>query len=132
MTANAPLIVAGCLALFATAAHGVAGELLVVRKLSPETLPSTRLGGRRMTRTMIHVAWHLTTVGFLAVACALLLSGTVVHGDTARGIALAAAGAATGFAAVTVGMGATAGSLFKHPAPALLTVTAVLAWLGAL
>ena len=133
---NGPLIVAGSLALLGTLIHGVAGEVLVVRKLSPATLPSSRFGGPGMTRAMIHASWHMTTVAFLTVGCALLLSGSVLDGDTARGIALVAAAAATGFAAVAVGLGAASGqsprSLFLHPGPALLTLTAALAWWGAL
>jgi hypothetical protein len=70
---NVPLVVAGSLALLAAAIHGAAGELLVVRELSPATLPPTRFGGPRTTRTMIQVTWHLTTIAFLTVAVALLL-----------------------------------------------------------
>jgi hypothetical protein len=129
---NAPLIVAGSLATLGAAIHGVGGEVLVVRKLSPGTLPSSRFGGPRATETMIHVTWHLTTVAFLTVGSALLLSGSVLHGDAARGIGLLAAGATTGFAAVAVGLGASPRSLLRHPGPAVLTAIAALAWLGAL
>jgi hypothetical protein len=130
------LIVAGSLALLGAAIHGVAGEALVVRRLAPEVLPSSRFGGPRMTRAMIHVTWHLTTIAFLSVAVALLLSGSLLNGDAARGIGLLAAAMSTGFAAVVVGLGAvgttSARSLIRHPAPAVLTVTAALAWWGAL
>jgi hypothetical protein len=130
------LIVAGSLALLGAAIHGVAGEALVVRQLSPEVLPSSRFGGPRTTRAMIHVTWHLTTIAFISVAVALLLSGSVLDGDAARGIALLAAGMSTGFAVVVVGLGAartrSPRSLFSHPAPAVLTATAALAWWGAL
>jgi hypothetical protein len=133
---NAPLIVAGVLAILGAAVHGVGGEVLVVRKLSPEMLPTSCLGGPVMTRAMIHVTWHMTTIAFLTVGCALLLSGTVLHGDTARGIGVVAACAATGFAALAVGLGAASArsprSLFRHPGPAALTAIAALAWLGAL
>jgi hypothetical protein len=133
---NAQLIVAGCLAILGAAIHGVGGEILVVRKLSPGMLPSSPFGGPGMTKAMIHVTWHMTTVAFLTVGSALLLSGSVLHGDTARGIGLVAAGASTGFAALAVGMGAaytrSPRSLFRHPAPAVLTATAALAWWGAL
>lgn len=133
---NVPLIVAGSLAILGAAIHGVGGEVFVVRRLSPGTLPSTRLGGPRMTKAMIHVTWHMTTVAFLTVGAALLLSGSVLHGDTARGIGLVAAGASTGFAALAVALGAaytrSPRSLFRHPGPAVLTATAALAWWGAI
>jgi hypothetical protein len=129
---NVPLIVAGSLAILGAAIHGVGGEILVLRKLSPGLLPSSRYGGPGTTKTMIHVTWHMTTIALLTVGSALLLSGSVLEGDTARGIGLLAAGAATGFAAVAVGLGASPRSLFRHPGPAVLTVTAALAWWGAL
>ena len=137
---NVPLIVAGSLATLGAAIHGVGGEVLVVRKLSPGMLPSTRFGGPRTTKTMIHVTWHLTTIAFLTVGAALILSGSVLHGDTARGLGLLAASASTGFAALAVGLGAAHAqsprslfrSLFLHPGPIVLTATAALAWWGAL
>ena len=133
---NVPLIVAGCVSILGAAIHGAGGEVLVMRKLSPEMLPSTSFGGPRTTRTMIHVTWHITTVAFLAVGCALVLSGSVVHGDAARGIALVAAGASTGFAAVALGLGVvhtrSPGTLVRHPGPAVLALAAALAWWGAL
>jgi hypothetical protein len=58
------------------------------------------------------------------------------HGDTRRGLGLLGAGASTGFAALAIGMGAGAPgfprALVRHPAPVMLTATAVLAWIGAL
>jgi hypothetical protein len=85
---------------------------------------------------MIHVTWHMTTIAFVTVGLALLVSGMVLDGDTARGIGVVAAGAATGFAALAVGLGGAyrhfPRSLLRHPAPVLLTVTAALAWWGAL
>jgi hypothetical protein len=133
---NVPLIVAGSLALLGAAIHGVGGEVLVLRKLSPETLPSSRFGGPRTTKTMIHAAWHMTTIAFLTVGSALLVSGSVLDGDTARGIALVGAGAFTGFAAVALGLGAAYARsprlVLRHPGPAVLTATAALAWWGAL
>lgn len=133
---NVPLIAAGALAILGAAIHGAGGEVLVVRKLSPGMLPSSRFGGPRMTKAMIHAAWHLTTISFLTVGVALLLSGSVLEGDAARGIAVVAAAAATGFAALVVAVGAAymraPRTLFRHPAPAVLTATAALAWWGAL
>ncbi len=133
---NAQLIIAGSLAILGAAVHGVGGEVLVVSKLSPDVLPTTRFGGPRTTKSMIHVTWHLTTIAFLAVGTALLLAGSVLHGNQARAIGVLAAASATGFAALVVGLGTgytkAARSLLRHPAPALLTVTAALAWWGAL
>ena len=133
---NVPLLIAGSLAILGAAIHGVGGELLVVRRLSPGMLPSSSFGGPRTTKTMIHVTWHMTTIAFLTVGSALLLAGSVLHGDTARGIGLLAAAASTGFAALAVGMGAayarSSRVLLRHPAGVVLTATAVLAWWGAL
>ncbi len=133
---NVPLIVAGSLAVLGAAIHGVGGEVLVVRKLSLEMLPSSRFGGPKSTKTMIHVTWHMTTIAFLTVGSALLLSGSVLDGDAARGIGLVAAAASTGFAALAIGLGAayarTPRFLVLHPGPAVLTATAALAWWGAL
>jgi hypothetical protein len=133
---NVPLVLAGFLALLAAAIHGVGGEVLVVRRLSPDTLPSSRLGGPRTTKIMVHVTWHMTSVAFLTVGSALLLSGSILHGDAARGIGLLAACATTGFAAVAVGLGAAYARsprfLLRHPAPTILTATAALAWWGVL
>jgi hypothetical protein len=133
---NVPLILAGSLAILGAGIHGLAGELLVVRKLSPAMLPPSRFGGPSTTRRMIHVTWHMTTIAFLTVGCALLAAGSALHGDTRRALALLAAGAATGFAALAIGMGASAPgfprALARHPAPTMLTATAALAWIGAL
>jgi hypothetical protein len=133
---NAPLILAGSLAILGAGVHGLGGELLVVRKLSAAMLPPSRFGGPSATMRMIHVTWHMTTIAFLTVGCALLVAGSALHGDTRRALGLLAAGASTGFAALAVGMGASAPgfprALLRHPAPAMLTATAVLAWIGAL
>jgi hypothetical protein len=135
MIVNVPLTVAGSLVILGAAVHGVGGELLVVRRLSLDVLPSSRFGGPRTTKTMIHVTWHMTTLAFLTVGSALLLSGAVLDGDAARAIGLVAAAASTGFAALAVGLGGAGRSprsLLRHPTPLLLTATAALAWWGVL
>jgi hypothetical protein len=133
---NLPLIVAGSLALVAAAVHGVGGEVLVVRKLSVGTLPSTRFGGARMTKAMIHVSWHIATIAFLTAGIALLLSGSVLDGDAAQAVSIVTAGASTGFAAITIGLGAaynrSARALLHHPGPVALAAIAALAWWGSL
>jgi uncharacterized protein YjeT (DUF2065 family) len=132
---NAPLIAAGCLALLGAGIHGVAGELLVLRRLSLEGLHSTPFGGPRMTKAMIQAAWHMTTVAFACVGVACLAAGSVLDGDTAKGLGVVAAAAMTGFAAIALGVGgagAAPRTLLRHPGPTILTATAALAWWGAL
>ena len=129
---NVALIAAGSLAILGAAVHGVAGEVLVVRKLAPAMLPPSRFGGPKATKTMIHATWHMTTIAFLTVGSALLVAGSVLHGDAAQAIAVLAAGAFTGFAALAAGLAASPRSLLRHPGPVLLTATAALAWWGAL
>ena len=132
---NAALVVAGTLTLLASAIHGGAGEVLVVRKLSPPALPSTRFGGGQMTKTMIQAAWHITTVAFLATGLGLVLAGTALEGDARQAIGVLGAAACTGFAGVVVALGLAQGRFIRtvrrHPAPLVLTLAAVLAWLGA-
>ena len=134
--ADVPLILAGSLGVLAAAVHGAGGELLVVRQLSLERLPRTRFGGARMTMAMLHVSWHATTFAFLVAGVALLLSGSVLDGDAARGTGFVAAAAFTGYAAVAMGLGAaymrSPRFLFRHLGPLALTATAALAWWGVL
>ena len=133
---DVPLVVAGSLGIFAAAAHGVVGDRVVVQRLDTATLASSGFGGPRMTKAMIHVTWHLTTVAFLTAACALIVAGSTLDGDAADAVAVVAAAAFTGFAGITVGLGAaymrSPRRLFRHPGPAVLTATAALAWWGAL
>ncbi len=130
---NVPLFAAGCLAILATAVHGLGGELLVVRKLSAGTLPSSQFGGPRTTRAMIHVTWHLASIAFLVVGCALILSASVLHGGAARAIGVLGAGAFTAFALVAIGVGGAYSprSLLAHPGPTVFAAIAALAWWGA-
>jgi hypothetical protein len=131
---NVPLLAAGCLAVLAAAVHGLGGEVLVVRKLSPRVLPPSRFGGPRMTKAMIHVTWHVATLAFLTLGCALLASASVVRGDAEDAIGVVAAAAFTGFAVLGIGLGAAYSprSLLTHPGPAVFAATAALAWWGAL
>lgn len=131
---NVPLILAGSLAILGAVIHGVGGEVLVVRKLSPGMLPPSPFGGPATTKAMLRASWHMTTIAFLTFGFALLLSGLVLHGDTARGISMVAASACTGFAALAVGGAFVRGprALSRHPAPVMLTAVAALAWWGVL
>jgi hypothetical protein len=129
-------MIAGSLAVLGAAVHGIAGERLVVRRLSVEALAPSPFGGPRMTMAMIHVTWHLTTLAFLAAGVALLVAGSVLDGEAAQAVAVVAAATCTGFAAVILCLGAagtgSVRSVTKHPGPAILTLTAALAWWGAL
>jgi hypothetical protein len=132
---DAFLLLAGAISLVAAAIHGAGGEVWVVRRLTPETLPPTRIGGPRMTRTMVHVTWHVTTVAFLTTGGALIAAGSVLEGDAAQGVGVAAAVAATGFALVALGIGMGTQrprALLSHPGPIVLASAAAFAWLGAL
>ena len=133
---DVPLIAAGALAILAAAVHGIGGDVWVVRKLSRETLPSTRFGGAAMTKAMIHVSWHIATVGFLTAGVALVLAGSVLDGDAARALGLVAASAFTGFAVVALGLAVAhtrfPRSMLSHPGPVAIAATAALAWWGAL
>ena len=107
-----------------------------MRRVSPDMLPPEGSGGRRQTKMEIHVNWQLVTITFLVVGVGLLLSGSVLDGDSARALALFAAGAVTGFAVLAVGLVAaymrSPRSVLLHGAPAALTAVAALAWWGAL
>ena len=131
----AVLSTAGSLALLAAAVHGLGGHLLVVRTLTVDRLAGTPFGGPAITRLMLLVSWHLTTVGFLAAGGALVAAGTLLDGDAAQAAAFVGASQVTGCAAVIIVLGAaltrTPRFVFRHPAPVLVTLTAVLAWIGA-
>jgi hypothetical protein len=133
---NIQLLIAGILAILGAAVHGGGGEVLVVRKLALESLSGSAFGGARTTKAMIHVTWHLTTVAFLAVGIALVLSGSILTGESAHAIALLGAAMSTCFAAVMVGLGAadtgSPRSLLRHPGPLAFCAIAALAWWGAL
>jgi hypothetical protein len=83
---------------------------------------------------MIRIGWHMATIALLTVGSALLLAGSVLDGDTARGMSPLAAGASTGFAALVMGVVAAANrfspAVLRHPGPALLIAIAALAWWG--
>jgi hypothetical protein len=131
-----PLILAGFLATLAAAVHGAGGEIWVVRKLTLGNLPSTRFGGAAMTKAMIHVTWHIATVGFLTAGVALLLAGSVLDGDAAQALGVVSAAAFTGFAVVALGLAAAhtrfPRSMLSHPGPVAIAATAALAWWGVL
>ena len=129
---NVPLVAAGSLAVLGAAIHGVGGEVLVVRKLSPAMLPSSRFGGPRVTKTMIHATWHMTTIAFLSVGSALLLQARSSTATRRRASAWWPPARRPASPRWRRGRSSSPRSLLRHPAPILLTATAALAWWGAL
>ena len=129
---NVPLVLAGSLALLGAAIHGAGGEILVVRRLSPGMLPSTPFGGPAMTKAMIRATWHLCTIAFLTMGWAMVLAGSVLRGDIARGIALLAASTSSAFAALVLGGALALGprSILRHPGPVVFAAVVALAWWG--
>src|SRR3712207_9172300 len=103
---NGPLLTAGCLGVLAAAVHGAGGEIVVVRRLSLDVLPSSRFGGPRMTKAMIHVTWHVTTFAFLVCGAAMLVGATALDGDAQQAIGVLGAVAFTGFGLLATGIGA--------------------------
>ena len=126
-----PLIIAGSIAVVSAALHVAGGEALM-RRVSPEVLPRQGPGGQRQTKMEIHINWQLVTITFLVLGVGLLLSGSVLDGDSARALALFAAATVTCFAVLAAGLVAAYSSVLLHGAPAALTAVAALAWWGAL
>ena len=135
-TVNAPLIVAGSLALLTAAIHGTAGETLLLRALPASVLPSSRFGDSAMTKTIVRITWHIVTATFLTFGVALIAAGSVLDGDAARAAGVVAAAAYTAFWAVGIGIAAastrSARFALVHPAPLLFSLILALAWWGAL
>jgi len=133
---DAPLVIAGVLGVFAAGVHGIAGEVLVVRKLSLDRLASSPFGGARMTKAMIHATWHITTFAFLVAGVGMLIAGTALDGDAARAVGICGAAAFSGYGLLAAAMGGgylkSPRYLLSHPGPAVLSATAALAWWGAL
>jgi hypothetical protein len=133
---NAPLFIAGALGVLAAAVHGIAGEILVVRKLAVDRLSPSPLGSRRMTKAMIHVTWHVTTFAFLVTGCAMLVASVALDGDAQHAVGMVGAISFTGFGLLAMGIGAaymrSPRGLLTHPGPLMLSATAALAWIGTL
>jgi hypothetical protein len=116
---------AGSLALIVGLAHSVLGELLLMRRLTTDTLPSLA-GSADFARRTIRFTWHLPTVlawGFGAILLRLAL-------PAAPGTYLAfveSAAALSFFAAGLITLFISGG---KHPGWVGLLGTAILVWLG--
>ena len=131
---NIPLLVAGILAFAGAAIHGIVGDVLLVRRIDPGGLPTTRFGGPAASKLLIRVSWHLLTATFVVFGAAMSVCGLDDAHDACRRTGIVSASAFTAFAAITIGSGLrTVGprSLFRHPAPAAFVAIAALAWWGA-
>lgn len=135
---NVPLLLAGILSFVAAAIHGIVGDALVVRRLDVERLPRTRFGGPTASMVMIRVSWHLVTTTFVVLGIALMVGALADDSDARRAVGILAASAFSAFGLVAMAIaiaGSTRGGflrLLRHPAPALFTAIAGLAWWGAL
>lgn len=129
---NGPWIAAGILALVGTAIHAIGGERIVFSRTDRRAIPDASTGSSAMARSLARTTWHLTSAAFAVVGAALLVCGFAGNTDATRGAARVAAACFSAFAAVVVVSALSRGgkSLWRHPAPLMLTVTAVLVWWG--
>jgi hypothetical protein len=132
---NVPLLFAGLVSFGGAAIHGIVGDVLLVRRIDPGSLPSTRFGGPAASKFLVRVSWHLLTATFVVLGAAMFVCGFHEAHDACRSTAILCASAFSAFATITIAstirMSGPRG-LFRHPAPAAFTVIAVLAWWGAL
>ena len=131
---NTQFLIAGVVALVAAGIHGVAGEMLILRRLSAGELPSSRFGGPGATMVMIRVTWHIVSATFLAFGLALTTCAFGAQGGSCRNVGLLAAGSFTAYLALSVwiALQGPRALLSRHRAPVAFLVVAVLAWWGTL
>ena len=133
---NLPFVIGGALALMGAAIHGGAGEALVVGKLRHETLFPTRFGGPRMTKLMIRVTWHITTLAFLVIGSAMIVCAPADAGGACGGVGPIAAVAFASFGVLALALAVAAEGpraprlLLRHPGPLVFVLVAALAWWG--
>jgi hypothetical protein len=129
---NLPFAIAGALALVGALVHGGAGEALVVTKLRTEVLSPSPFGGPTMTKLMIRVTWHITTLAFAVIGSALAACAPAGSSQACEGVGRVAAISYASFAGLAVGIAVKQRprALLRHPAPVLFVVVAGLAWWG--
>ena len=133
---NLPFAVGGALALVGAFIHGIAGEAVVVTKLRTEVLSPSPFGGPTMTKLMIRVTWHITTLAFAVIGAALAACAPAGSSQACEGVGRMAAISYASFAALTFGLAMSQGpraslrTVRRHPAPLVFVLVAVLAWLG--
>lgn len=129
---NVPFAAAGALALAGAAIHGLAGHRMVLARLP--RLEPTPFGGASATRLMIVATWHIATIAFASLGAGLVWCAAS-GGPACTGVGRVSGLAFGGFSALVIGLplasGASPRMLLRHPAPALLSAVAALAWWGA-
>jgi hypothetical protein len=126
-------LVAGTLALAAAAIHGGVGEVIVVRRLPLDQLPSTRFGGPPASMVMLRFSWHAVTLTFAVLGVALVTCGFLGPGNGCRGIGIVAASTFTAFVLLTPAVLLHRPRTFiRHPGPLAFLAVAALAWWGSL
>jgi hypothetical protein len=116
------------LAAVAGMGHGYLGERLLLFPLGRQAdLPTSRLGGKAATMTMLRFTWHFFTVVMagLAVAFLLLATGAISGGDWVLVRVLAVSFAVFGALVLALSRG-------RHRAWILGFACAGTAWLGTL
>jgi hypothetical protein len=133
---NLQFAIAGALALVAAVVHGAGGEVLVVTKLHTEVLSPSPFGGPKMTKLMIRVTWHITTLAFAVIGSAMAVCSPAGSSQACEGVGRVGAISFASFALLTFALAAAQGprrmlrSVRRHPAPFLFVSVAVLAWWG--
>ena len=126
------LLLAGALALFGAAVHGILGDR-IVRRIADDALPRNRFRGIS-TKFLIRVTWHITTIAFLVPGIGLVLVGAEPGAAAATGVAYVAAAAFLSWSVLAFIAGFKHGGLqvfLSHPAPAIFLLTGALAAWGA-
>jgi hypothetical protein len=131
---NAPWIAAGILAWVGTVIHAVGGEKIVFSNTDDRAIPATSgaPGSSAMARSLARTTWHLTSAAFAILGTALLVCGVAGSSDATKGAARVVAASFSAYALVVVVSALSRGpkSLWRHPAPLMLTLTAALVWWG--
>jgi hypothetical protein len=92
-----------------------------------------------MTKLMIRVTWHITTIAFVVIGSAMVACAPAGSSEACRGVGRLAAISytafgvlAAGIVAMTQGPRALLPALWRHPAPLVFMLVAGLAWLGSI
>jgi|TARA_B110000914_G_scaffold35794_1_gene28672 hypothetical protein len=110
--------------------HGILGEIILIRKIDPQKMPSTIIGSSEISSFLLRAVWHVATVwlGMSAIALYLASSGNNVLGTPVLFIASVFLCCFVVF----ILMAATMPVVFlRLPQGYLMGAIGVLSWLGA-